>query len=106
MERRAPVKRKKHSDSPASLITTVVFIAFIVVGVLCYTRWVDIQERKARLVEENRQLIAQRDALEDRNNALLAQGARGNDDAYVERVAREQLDMVYPGEIVFKVTGE
>ena len=100
------MKKKKHSDSPASLITTVVFIAFIVVGVRCYTRWVDIQERKARLVEENRQLIAQRDALEDRNNALLAQGARGNDDAYVERVAREQLDMVYPGEIVFKVTGE
>ncbi len=100
------MKKKKHTDGPGSLIMTVIFIAFIVVGVLCYTRWVDISERKARLVEENRQLIAQRDALTEKNEALLAQGARGNDDAYVEKVAREQLDMVYPGEIVFRVTGQ
>lgn len=100
------MKKKKHRDGPGSLIMTVVCIAFVVVGVLCYTRWVDINERRARLEEENRQLIAQKEALTERNNALLAQGARSNDDAYVEKVAREQLDMVYPGEIVFRVTGQ
>ncbi|MBQ1574055.1 MAG: septum formation initiator family protein, partial [Clostridiales bacterium] len=35
-----------------------------------------------------------------------AQEEFGKDDAYVESVARSQLDMVYPGEVIFRVQGE
>lgn len=85
---------------------TVVCIAFVVVAVLCATRYYDVRQRRERLLEESRQLQAQKQALLDQNDALIAQGAHSDDDVYVEKVAREQLDMVYPGEIIFRVTGE
>jgi cell division protein FtsL len=85
---------------------TVVCIAFVVVAVLCATRYYDVRQRRERLLEESRQLQAQKQALLDQNDALIAQGAHSNDDVYVEKVAREQLDMVYPGEIIFRVSGD
>jgi len=97
---------KRRSSGTRNLIFTVVLIAFVVVGILCATRLYDVSNRKARLLEERRQLEAQKQQLIDKNNAILAQGSRGSDRVYVEGVAREQLDMVYPGEIVFRVTGE
>lgn len=98
--------KKRRTNTSFSLTMTVVCIAFVVVGVLCATRLYDINQRKARLMEESRQLQAQKQALLDRNDALLAQGAHSDDDVYVEKVARDQLDMVYPGEIIFRVSGE
>ncbi|MBQ4270421.1 MAG: septum formation initiator family protein [Clostridiales bacterium] len=96
----------RRTSGTRNLITTVLCIAFVVAGILCATRFYDVQTRKARLLEESRQLQAQKQALIDKNNAILAQGSRGSDAAYVEGVARNKLDMVYPGEIVFRVTGE
>jgi len=96
----------RRGSSTRNLITTVLCIAFVVVAVLCATRYYDVKSRRARLLEESRQLQAQKQALIDKNNAILAQGSRGSDTAYVEGVARNKLDMVYPGEIVFRVTGE
>ena len=96
----------RRGSSTRNLLMTVVCIAFVVVAILCATKLYDINTRKARLLEESRQLEAQKQALIDKNNAILAQGSRGSDAAYVEGVARNKLDMVYPGEIVFRVTGE
>ncbi len=98
--------KKRRTNTSFSLLMTVVCIAFVVVSALCATRLYDIQQRRERLLQESRQLQAQKQALVDQNNALLAQGARSDDDVYVEKVAREQLDMVYPGEIIFRVSGE
>ena len=44
--------------------------------------------------------------LSDKLKQIRAQEEFGKDDAYVESVARAQLDMVYPGEVIFRVTGE
>ena len=44
--------------------------------------------------------------LEDKLKQIRAQEEFGKDDAYVESVARSQLDMVYPGEVIFRVQGE
>ena len=98
--------KKRRTNTSFSLLMTVVCIAFVVVAALCATRLYDIQQRRERLLQESRQLQAQKQALVDQNNALLAQGARSDDDVYVEKGAREQLDMVYPGEIIFRVSGE
>ena len=88
-----------------SLPMTLVCIAFVVVVVLCATKYYDVLTARERLLEERATLEAQKAALEDRNNNILARGVAGQDADYVENVARSQLDMVYPGEIIFRTTG-
>jgi len=100
------VRRVKHKSNGISPVAAMVFIAFIIVAILCCTRLYDIKTRGDRLSAENQQLIAQRDALKVKNQELQAQNLRGRDEAYVENIARSQLDMVYPGEIIFRTTGE
>ncbi|MBO4635551.1 MAG: septum formation initiator family protein [Clostridiales bacterium] len=99
-------KKHKKDRSVSSFIFTMVCIAFVVVGVLCATRMYEIHKRKESLLAENRRLQEQKQALIDRNNELLIQGTRSDDSAYIENVARSQLDMVYPGEVIFRNTGD
>ncbi len=101
------MKRPRFLNSDRSLFMCVVLIAFVTVFVLCVTQLHEIRVRRAELLEENRQLNAQKQVLIEKNNQLLAQGSRENsDDAYIEDIARNQLDMVYPGEIIFRTNGE
>ena len=99
-------KKHKKDRSISSFIFTMVCIAFVVVGVLCATRMYEIHKRKASLLEENRRLREQKQALIDKNNELMIQGTRSDDSAYIENIARSQLDMVYPGEVIFRTTGD
>jgi len=98
-------KRSKRRSGGISLPMAIVCIAFVVIVVLCATKYYDVRMARIRLEEEKAALEAQREALEDRNNNILARGVAGQDSAYVENVARSQLDMVYPGEIIFRTTG-
>ncbi len=84
----------------------MICICCVVVGILCITRYANIAKQKERLKAENAELIAQSEALSDKLKQIRAQEEFGKDDAYVESVARAQLDMVYPGEVIFRVTGE
>lgn len=99
-----PLKIRRKSGG-FSLPMTLVCIAFVVVVVLCATKYYDVRMARERLLEERANLEAQKAALEDRNNNILARGVAGQDADYVEDVARSQLDMVYPGEIIFRTTG-
>ena len=86
--------KKKVHNTTFSFVMTVVCIAFVVVAVLCATRLYDVQQRRERLLQESRQLNAQKQALLDQNDALQAQSAHSGDEIYIEKVARDQLDMV------------
>ncbi len=85
---------------------TIICLAFVVVVVMCATKYYDVRMSRIRLEQEKANLEAQKAALEDRNNNILARGVAGRDADYVENVARSQLDMVYPGEIIFRTTGD
>ena len=98
-------RRMRRRQGGFSLPTTLVLIAFVVVVVMCATKYYDVRMARIRLEEEKAALEAQRAALEDRNNNILARGVAGQDSAYVENFARSQLDMVYPGEIIFRTSG-
>ena len=100
------MRKVKHKSGGFSLWMTIVCLAFVVVAVLCATRMYDVHMRKERLLDEQKQLKAQKQALIDKNNAILAQGTKTNDAKHVEAIARSQLDMVYPGEIIFRTTGD
>ena len=84
----------------------MICIVCVVVGILCLTKYANINRQKERLKAENSSLVAQSEALSDKLQQIRAQEEFGKDDAYVESVARAQLDMVYPGEVIFRVTGE
>ena len=84
----------------------MICIVCVVVGILCLTKYANINRQKERLKAENSSLVAQSEALSDKLQQIRAQEEFGQDDAYIESVARTQLDMVYPGEVIFRVTGE
>lgn len=99
-------RKAKRRQGGFSLPMTLICLAFVVVVVLCATKYYDVRMTRIRLEEEKAALEAQKAALEDRNNNILARGVAGRDADYVENVARSQLDMVYPGEIIFRTTGD
>ena len=99
--------RKIHRKSGGiSFLTAMIFIAFIVVAVMCITRFNNIVIQKQRLSSENSSLKAQASVLSDKLARINAQAEYGNDDQYVISIARGNLDMVYPGEIIFRTNGQ
>ena len=89
-----------------SFVPAMISIALVVVIVLIITRFNSIIEQRERIVAESKQLAAQEAALEARLETLQLANGAGSDKAKVESIARGQLDMVYPGEIIFRVSGE
>ena len=84
----------------------ILCIGLVVVFIMCYTRFSNLIEQRARLKAENSSLIAQSESLSEKLQQIKAQEKFGEDDAYIESVARSQLDMVYPGEVIFRVSGD
>ncbi|SCW64345.1 Cell division protein FtsB [Ruminococcaceae bacterium YRB3002] len=89
-----------------SFVPAIISIALIVVIVLIITRFNDIMQQRERIVSESRQLSLQEESLKARLENLQFMAGGANDAAKVENIARGQLDMVYPGEIIFRVSGE
>lgn len=100
------MRKVRRKTGGISFITAMICITCIVIGIVCLTKYANIHRQKERLVAENASLVAQSEALSDKLKQIRAQEEFGKDDAYIESVARSQLDMVYPGEVIFRVTGE
>lgn len=77
----------------------------MVLAALCATKLYDLHLQKARLTAEAEQLAIQEQELKDNLHDIKARQNIEDDSAYIEAIAREQLDMVYPGEIIFRVNG-
>ena len=100
------MRRIKRKSGGISFLTAIIFIAFIVVAVMCITRFNNIMVQKQRLTSENSSLKSQASLLSDKLSRINAQAEYGNDDQYVISIARGNLDMVYPGEIIFRTNGQ
>ena len=99
------MRKYKHKKTGGMSFTTAMLsIVFVVIFILCATRLSNIITQKARLQAENRSLLAQSSMLSDQLRQIRAQEDLGKDNTYIESIARAQLDMVYPGEIIFRVT--
>ncbi len=75
------------------LAAAIVFLIMCIAVLQSYVSIGDKQKEYDELVERYNAQLLENDEL----NALLEE----SDDEYIERVAREKLDMVYPGERVF-----
>ena len=99
------MRKFKHKKTGGiSFPTAMLFICYVVVIILFATRLMNNTQQKARLKAENSSLQAQSYALSEQLRQIRAQEEMGKDNTYVESIARAQLDMVYPGEIIFRVT--
>lgn len=89
-------KLKKFKLTGFNLGLLAAAVVFLIMGIAVLQSYISIgdkQEEYDALVEKyNEQLLRNAEL-----NALLEE----SDDEYIERVAREKLDMVYPGERVF-----
>lgn len=94
--------RKKQKNQPAkqllllagAIMLTVFLVLLIVDSVRLYKKRLAL----ALAVNNLQQKIKD---LQDKNNDIKEAMARENDDAYIEKVAREELDLQQPGEKVF-----
>lgn len=96
------MRKVKQNRGGISLTTTVVIIAAVVAIVMCATKLRDVKIQTERLQAEAKQLAAEEEALKTRIRTLQGYNDDGYDADYVEAMARQNLDMVYPGEIIFK----
>lgn len=97
--------KKTQKIGGLSFLSTLLLLFFIVVAVLCATSFYNVHTRRQRLEAEAAALAQQEQALEERKSQLEAQSGRSSAKD-IEDAAREQLDMVYPGEIIFRTSGE
>lgn len=97
-EKTTPVKRKKKSKRKYSFLLTLAIIALI--GYFTVSI-VSLQlEKNERQKELNRVNESYSQKLEE-NEELTATLSSGDDAAYIERIARDVLGYVLPGERVF-----
>ena len=97
------INRKKNG---ISLATAIMFVSFIVFAVLCITRFYDLKEQYTRLHKEADTLEKQKAELEEELMQIRKEANNTDNSAYIESMARSHLDMVYPGEIVFRTTND
>jgi cell division protein FtsB len=98
-------KKSRRSGGAFRFLKTVGFL--IVAGYACHTlisqeiTYSSLRSEKARLEAEMEAALSNREVLKKRIDAL-------NTDEYIEKVAREQLGLVKPGEVpyVIQETGE
>lgn len=96
------LRKRKNNGSHFSVVTSFLAILLIIISALSYTGIQTYKERLSRLQAESESLTAQENSLTEKLISVRAEKNNTNDSAYVEDIARSQLDMVYPGEIVFK----
>lgn len=90
--------KTKATFGAAGILVKVVLIAVLVyAGVTLYNLQQQIQTAR----EQEAQLTAQVESLEDKNNALRSDIAAAGDQDKLEEVARDELGMVKSGEKVF-----
>lgn len=93
MHRQGKIKKPRKS-----ILFRLCILAFIVYAVVTLLDMqVVLAERRQEVVELQQKLEVQRVA----NKELERQLATGADEEYIEKVARDQLDYVYPDEQVF-----
>ena len=91
------IKQKKRKKSILLRLAVLAFIAYIVVTLV--NQQVQISEKKAQLQSMKEQIRVQEIENEDLKRVSDSDYAQNED--YIERVAREKLDYVKPGERVF-----
>jgi cell division protein DivIC len=91
-------KRRKHSK----LCTSLILLTLVVLGVMVFISVLNLREQKADYALKASELQEQIATAEDEYKKLEDQEKYMSTNEYVEDVARNQLGLVYPDEIVIR----
>lgn len=86
--------RKKSGTLPAALL-------LLALALLIGSHLLSLRDRIDSAEAEKQSLSAQVDALARENDALSSALDKSDDEEYLQELAREQLDVVSPGERIF-----
>lgn len=100
-------KKKKKINPVKSVIFSVflVLLALLIIGFFVFTNW-KINKRRVELGDRISVLKLEVEILEQRNQELKEKKSETESEDYIEKVAREQLDLKKPGEEVVVVQKE
>ena len=93
-------KQASRRSSSVFLLRFFVGLAAVVIFALCFSVFLKQQSEFTRLNKEKIRLENERDKLSRQYDALKSLSDIADSDAYIERIARDYLDMVRPGEIL------
>ena len=96
--RRAAYRRRNQNRFSMFLVSLVVVMIMVVVAV----KSVDLHEKIGSRTEDVHQLNIQIEAEKERSKQIEEFGKEAQTKGYWEKIAREKLGLVYPGEIMFK----
>ncbi len=82
-------------------INKIMNLILIVLVVYSIFTFINQQSKLASYKEDISRYSAQIEELKDKEEELIATQANVNSEEYIEKVAREELDMYLPNEIVF-----
>ncbi len=96
--RKAAYRRRHQNRFSMFLVTLVVVMIMIVVAV----KSVDLRQKIAAKTQEEQALAGQIQAEEERAQEIEDFSKEVQTKGYIEKIAREVLGLVYPGEVLFK----
>ena len=105
--RRVPVALPTLDTAPANWLRSIRLSGFTIAALTLIVLTIVVLAPSLRILIEQRQQVAQlQQAVSDQQQAvdtLTTQKARWSDPSYIQSLARERLDYVYPGEYSFLV---
>lgn len=99
------ITKKLRRGKPYQAILISLFFAILILGVigfLIFSNWKTYQQRKELSLRIN-SLKAEVSALEKKKQELEASASQLSEEEYLEKVAREQLNLQKPGEEVVTI---
>lgn len=100
--------RKKKKASPVKNVLfsgSLVILVLLVIGFIVFTNW-KINKRRVEMLDRISALKQEVQVLEKKNMELKEKKTEAESEDYLEKVARDQLDLKKPGEEVVVVQKE
>lgn len=94
MTKQTPAARKKGGSLPVALL-------LLALALLIGSHLLSLRDQIDSAEAEKQSLAAQVDALARENETLSSALEKADDEEYLQELAREQLDVVSPGERIF-----
>ncbi|MGI6157953.1 MAG: FtsB family cell division protein [Saccharofermentanales bacterium] len=93
-------RKKRRTASRSLLLRLFVGVTAVIILALCVSSFLSQQQAFERLTAEQRRLERERDALYEEYESLKGMSEVVDSREYIERVARDYLGMVMPGDIL------
>ncbi|HHX36643.1 MAG TPA: septum formation initiator family protein [Clostridiaceae bacterium] len=103
MKNRTVLSTRGKSSSAKKIRVTgpIIFLLLAILLIATIIVFIRQQNARAELLDRQAELNEQLDVISKESESLASQLDNVNNDDYIERIARDELGMVRPGEVIF-----